>query len=74
GGAGADLLYGGDGDPDRFVFKAPGDSTAAIRDEIADFSSEDGDRIDMSFDADRTRSGEQDFFWVGTSDFSGRAG
>ncbi|QRM54903.1 CAP domain-containing protein [Sinorhizobium sp. BG8] len=76
GGGGADKLSGGSG-ADTFVFNLKSDSTAASsgRDTIIDFSHSQGDRIDLrSLDADTTRSGTQDFSFIGTKSYSGDAG
>jgi Ca2+-binding RTX toxin-like protein len=84
GGSGRDRLSGGDGhdrliggaDADRFRFTAPEDSPAPItgRDHIRDF--EQGlDRIDLSaIDARPDQAGDQDFTWLGASDFTGSGG
>jgi Ca2+-binding RTX toxin-like protein len=77
GGAGADTLYGQAG-ADRFVYTVAGDSVPGFdtRDVIADFSSADGDRIDLSaIDADGDGSnGNTAFTFIGDTEFSGHAG
>ena len=67
GGAGADSLYGGKG-ADHFVFTAVGDSTPAASDTIFDFSSAQGDKIDLrAIDANATLAGTQHFDFIGTA-------
>jgi Ca2+-binding RTX toxin-like protein len=69
GGAGADQLAGGAG-ADHFVFLALSDSTPAPagQDVITDFSSGDGDKIDLSaIDADASTPGNQAFVWAGSA-------
>lgn len=69
GGGGADKLTGGAGS-DRFVFGSAGD---ANHDLITDFAF--GDILDLRpMDANSNRSGNQSFTWLGTGDFSGKAG
>ncbi|MBD9373162.1 M10 family metallopeptidase C-terminal domain-containing protein [Rhizobium sp. ARZ01] len=60
---------------DTFVFKAKAESISTARDTIYDFSSKQGDRIDLSgFDAYEAKAGIQDFNFIGTKGFSGKAG
>lgn len=76
GGAGADLLSGGGG-KDVFVFAALTDSTVKTsgRDTILDFNGKAGDRIDLSgIDANGKASGNQAFAFIGSEQFSGKAG
>lgn len=76
GGRGGDRLDGGGG-ADVFRFGSLKDSGtgARSRDKIVDFSSHEGDRIDVSrIDADKTESGDQAFAFVGDKEFSGQAG
>ncbi|NVP54400.1 M10 family metallopeptidase C-terminal domain-containing protein [Mycoplana rhizolycopersici] len=76
GGAGRDELLGGAG-KDTFIFKKASDSTvkASGRDTILDFSKKQGDRIDVSdIDAKTKASGDQDFAFIGTKDFSKKSG
>jgi len=75
GGADRDVLTGGTG-ADQFVFH-DGDlgNSQNSADKIADFSSSEGDKIDLHFmDADTTTSGDQAFSFIGTSAFDGHAG
>lgn len=76
GGAGADKLYGGSG-ADTFVFALKTDTTVAAsgRDTLFDFSSAQGDRIDLSaMDASEKTSGNQTFLFIGTDAFHKKAG
>lgn len=76
GGPGADRLSGGLG-ADVFAFRFTTDSRplAAARDVIVDFNRTQGDRIDLSaIDANTIRPGNQAFSFIGSTDFSGRAG
>ena len=74
GGAGADTLTGGAG-KDQFIFKATADSGIDAADTISDFNGKQGDRINLkSIDADTTASGNQTFDFIGSDDFSGKAG
>jgi Ca2+-binding RTX toxin-like protein len=72
GGLGADTLTGGLG-ADTFIYRALADSTWAIsgRDRITDFSSAQGDKIDLS--ALETASGES-FTFIGRKSFDGTPG
>lgn len=74
GGLGADRLYGGTGS-DIFIFETLQDSTPGKsgRDRIFYFSK--GDRIDISaIDASTKKVGDQGFTFIGTNDFSRKAG
>jgi D-alanyl-D-alanine carboxypeptidase len=74
GGAGRDELFGGD-DNDIFLFSKLTDSGLGKkqRDIIYDFD-EDDDRISLSsIDANTKLAGNQDFTFIGKSDFSGKA-
>lgn len=76
GGGEAELLYGGAG-ADRFIFTNLSDSHSggARRDMIEDFRVTQGDRIDLHLiDANTRLSGNQAFRFLGTDDFTGRAG
>lgn len=68
GGAGGDLLFGGT-QADRFVYRSVGDSRSGAFDTIGDFSSAEGDRIDLS-----AMDGSDAFRFIGSSAFSGRGG
>jgi len=84
GGAGSDTLTGGAGpdrleggvDADHFVFLAASDSPAGeARDTVADFSREEGDKLDLSrIDADAAAGGDQAFEFIGKKAFTGNAG
>ncbi len=76
GGKGADLLTGGAG-RDTFVFNTLADSTVKTsgRDTILDFDGKAGDRIDLSgIDANKGSSGNQAFAFIGSEQFSNKAG
>jgi len=75
GGVGPDRLTGGAGG-DRFVYTALSESTPALagRDTILDFSSVQGDKIDLSaIDARTDQAGNQAFIFV-ADDFTGTPG
>lgn len=75
GGLGADMLTGGSG-TDTFILQALGDALpgSGYRDIIADFSQQQGDKIDLhAIDADTTKKGNQ-AFQLGGSAFTGTAG
>ncbi|WP_244479382.1 hypothetical protein [Rhizobium sp. Leaf384] len=74
GGLGGDYLYGESG-ADTFIFRSVKESTVASagRDTIFDFTS--ADHIDLrSIDASTKASGNQSFSFLGTKDFTGKAG
>ena len=74
GGAGQDRLLGGAG-ADTFVFRALTDSVVGVADEIVEFTSAHGDRIDLAaIDADAATAGDQQFIFVRSAAFSGAAG
>lgn len=76
GGKGADLLSGGAG-RDTFVFNTLADSTVKTsgRDTILDFDGKAGDRIDLSgIDANKGSGGNQAFAFIGSEQFSNKAG
>ena len=75
GGSGRDTVFGGSG-ADSFRVDAIQHSEVGVgADRIMDFSSAQGDRIDVSrIDADFTSSGNQAFTFIGDDDFSGTAG
>ncbi len=71
GGLGADTLTGGLGN-DRFVYASAADSPATLGawDVILDFSSPEGDKIDLrGVDADAVRPGLQSFAYIGGAAF-----
>lgn len=79
GGAGNDLIYGGlgqdsmtgGGGADIFRFDSVGQSAANSSDFIFDFTSTEGDRIDLSrIDANSLLSGDQAFAFIGDATFS----
>ncbi|MCV3734608.1 Ig-like domain-containing protein [Rhizobium sp. TRM96647] len=75
GGSGVDTLTGGSG-RDTFVFTSTKDTGLGNdkRDTVTDFVHA-RDKLDLSqIDANSTRSGDQDFVWRGTNDFTGKAG
>jgi Ca2+-binding RTX toxin-like protein len=85
GDGGADFLYGGDR-ADRFMYEEVSDSTPMAFDEIANFSREEGDRIDLSgidaiegtaeddvfefIDHDFTAAGQLRVEWFGGSNWN----
>jgi Ca2+-binding RTX toxin-like protein len=74
GGTGADTLFGGAG-ADTFKYMSITDSTLLNFDKIADFSSADGDKIDLSsIDANALTAANDPFTYVGAAGFSGVAG
>lgn len=74
GGLGSDVLAGGSG-ADSFVFKTALDSAPGHEDQITDFSSGEGDRIDLStIDANTNAAGLQAFVYIGATAFTGAAG
>jgi Ca2+-binding RTX toxin-like protein len=72
---GSDVLSGGTG-ADVFDFNRLEEARPSLaRDTIADFISLQGDKIDFSsIDADTIADGDQAFTFIGTADFSGKAG
>ncbi|WP_085741056.1 MULTISPECIES: matrixin family metalloprotease [unclassified Pseudomonas] len=72
GGAGADTLIGGGG-ADTFVFGAVNEmGLGNNRDVITDFSSQQGDKIDLThFDANLLTAGINGFTFIGANDFTG---
>jgi Ca2+-binding RTX toxin-like protein len=74
GGQGQDVLTGGAG-ADTFVFKAVQDSTPGHEDQITDFSSAQGDHINLAgIDANTQVAGDQAFGFIGDAAFSDVAG
>jgi Ca2+-binding RTX toxin-like protein len=74
GGAGGDLLFGGQG-ADTFKYMSVTDSTLLNSDKIADFSSADGDKIDLSaIDANSLTAANDPFSYIGAGAFTGVAG
>ena len=71
---GNDTLWGGGG-ADTFRYDFVYQYYTLEHDTIRDFSSAEGDKIDLSvIDADSVRAGNQDFHFIGESDFTGSAG
>lgn len=74
GGSGRDGLFGGTG-ADQFVFRHVESFARGTFDTIADFSTAEGDKVDLSgMDADRSVAGNQAFDFIGRSAFTGEAG
>ncbi|MFY8092491.1 MAG: beta strand repeat-containing protein [Niveispirillum sp.] len=74
GGGGADTLTGGTG-ADSFVLSTATQSPAATPITIADFSTVDGDRIDLSgMDADSGTAADDAFTFIGAAAFTNVAG
>lgn len=75
GGVGKDTLFGGTG-ADTFVFAVPEDLGNGLKaDEIRDFSSLQGDKINLSgIDANTLTTGNQAFTFIGANPFTGVAG
>jgi Ca2+-binding RTX toxin-like protein len=73
GGAGEDVLFG-DAGADRFVFNSTND-IAGNGDFLADFSSRQGDKINVSaIDADARQAGDQAFQFIGNALPTGNGG
>jgi Ca2+-binding RTX toxin-like protein len=77
GGAGGDEMFGGLG-ADDFIYASVADSrgsTASTRDLIRDFNRAEGDDIWLrAIDANTKAGGNQNFSFIGTKAFSGKAG
>jgi serralysin len=74
GGSGGDVLFGGTG-ADSFKYMSITESTLLNPDTLADFSSADGDKIDLSaIDADMLTAANDPFSYIGPAGFSGVAG
>jgi trimeric autotransporter adhesin len=75
GGLGVDTFLGG-ADADTFVFTAINESAVAMPDQILDFATAQGDKIDLSqIDAIMGGGGANDIFnFIGNAAFSGSAG
>lgn len=75
GGTGHDVLTGGAG-ADDFVFRTVAEAgKGSDADDIIDFSRSQGDKIDLSgIDANIKASGDQAFSYIGSKDFTGKAG
>ena len=75
GGAGQDTMSGGDGD-DVFAFRSLADSggISTQRDHIVDFTHGHDHIVISPIDADATTPGNQDFSFIGTTQFSGTPG
>lgn len=69
-------VFEGNGGADGFVFaKGTTGKTETKADTIADFSHGEGDMIDLKpWDANSKKSGNQDFDFIGTQNFHGKAG
>jgi len=71
GAGGRDTMSGGAG-ADKFIFQATGHTTVALPDVITDFSSSEGDMIDLSkIDAQAAVAGDQTFSFIGANAFAG---
>jgi Ca2+-binding RTX toxin-like protein len=72
---GADTLWG-DGGADKFVFTATTDSPVGVgADRIMDFTSSQGDKIDLHLiDANTVVAGDQAFTYIGSAAFGHHAG
>lgn len=74
GGEGQDRLFGGAG-ADVFLFRSNSDSVLGTPDEIVEFTTDHGDKIDLSpIDANVTSVGDQAFSFIGSAGFSNAAG
>jgi Ca2+-binding RTX toxin-like protein len=70
GASGADMLAGRGG-ADRFVYVQTYDSLVSASDHIQDFSSKQGDRIDLSaVETNEQSGGDPDFKFIGQKDFT----
>lgn len=76
GGLGVDDLYGGTG-RDTFIFRTPSElgKSMSATDTIFDFSQKEKDAIDLTgIDANSRTTTDDDFSFIGTSNFSKKAG
>jgi serralysin len=74
GGLGFDELNGGNG-ADKFIYAALNDSTVAAPDDILDFSTAQGDKVDLvAIDANTLVGGDQAFTFIGNAAFTNVAG